>query len=194
MTAAVTTEAKPGRGGRPRDPSRDTAIRAAVLTLLAEKGYHGMSMDDVASEANAGKATIYRRWATKPAVVAEVVSGVPTPSAVDTGDLSGDLTALLTAFGTMATGPEGRAVRGLLSVAPTEPGIAEVVERLLAAWREAVVAVWARSLDDVPERSRVLGEFTLAPLTQRWLLGESITSQFVANVVTAMLRVAKVGA
>src|SRR3712207_5473935 len=62
------------RGGRPRDPSRDDAIRAAILRLLAEVGYGALTMDAVAAEAGVGKATIYRRWRTKHDLVVDTIA------------------------------------------------------------------------------------------------------------------------
>src|SRR3712207_9259158 len=62
------------RGGRPRDPSRDDVIRAAILRLLAEVGYGALTMDAVAAEAGVGKATIYRRWRTKQDLVADTIT------------------------------------------------------------------------------------------------------------------------
>src|ERR671920_762105 len=56
--SVLTTEApRTSRGGRPRDPSRDGVIRAAILSLLAEVGYGALTMDAVAAEAGVGKAT-----------------------------------------------------------------------------------------------------------------------------------------
>ncbi|MGI8475910.1 MAG: TetR family transcriptional regulator, partial [Thermomicrobiales bacterium] len=53
------------RVGRKRDHTRDAAILAAALVVLAEVGYAGMTMDMVAVRAKAGKATVYRRWSSK---------------------------------------------------------------------------------------------------------------------------------
>ena len=65
MAVLPGTELPLRRGGRPRDPSRDEAIRAALLRLLGEVGYGALTMDALAQEAGVGKATIYRRWRTK---------------------------------------------------------------------------------------------------------------------------------
>src|SRR3712207_9240031 len=80
------------RGGRPRDPSRDGVIRAAILRLLAEVGYGALTMDAVAAEAGVGKATIYRRWRTKQDLVADTITELNDRTVVpaDTGSLEGD--------------------------------------------------------------------------------------------------------
>src|ERR671938_713381 len=94
MVALQESEApRSPRGGRPRDPSRDEVIRAAILRLLAEVGYGALTMDAVASEARVGKATIYRRWRTKQDLVVDTISELNRAEAVapDTGSLEDDL-------------------------------------------------------------------------------------------------------
>src|SRR5688500_6383330 len=89
MAAMTTGVARPSRGGRSRDPSRDGVIRAAILRLLADVGYGALTMDAVASEAGVGKATIYRRWRTKQDLVVDTISDLNRAEATppDTGSL-----------------------------------------------------------------------------------------------------------
>ena len=51
-----------GRGGRPRDTTVDQRILHATTSLLAQKGFRGLRVDDVARSAGVPKSTIYRRW------------------------------------------------------------------------------------------------------------------------------------
>ena len=51
-----------GRGGRPRDTTVDQRILHATTSLLAQKGFRGLRVDDVARSASVPKSTIYRRW------------------------------------------------------------------------------------------------------------------------------------
>ncbi|MGH9108887.1 MAG: TetR/AcrR family transcriptional regulator [Acidimicrobiales bacterium] len=78
--------------GRPRDPSREEAIRDAVFDLLVEVGYPKVTIEAVAARAGAGKATLYRRWKSKAelvvAVLDQMACGVQT---ADTGSLRTDL-------------------------------------------------------------------------------------------------------
>ncbi|MEV4144004.1 TetR family transcriptional regulator [Amycolatopsis sp. NPDC049691] len=74
--------------GRPRDAGRDVAIFDATLKLLIDVGYDRMSIEAVAAAAGVGKATIYRRYPGKAALVAEAVDHraggtPPDPSARD---------------------------------------------------------------------------------------------------------------
>src|SRR3712207_1714134 len=117
--AALTAldEPRPSRGGRPRDPSRDGVIRAAILKLLADVGYGALTMDAVASEAGVGKATIYRRWRTKQELVVDTISDLNAAQAQapDTGSLEGDLREFLHTLVDVVNGPTGAATLSLLS-------------------------------------------------------------------------------
>src|SRR5438874_13423297 len=98
MSALLTLEpSRPSRGGRPRDPSRDGVIRAAILRLLADVGYGALTMDAVASEAGVGKATIYRRWRTKQELVVDTISDLNRAgsAAPDTGSVESDLREMM---------------------------------------------------------------------------------------------------
>jgi AcrR family transcriptional regulator len=86
--------------GRPVDASpwtpREAEFLAVTLQLLQQNGYDRLTLDAVATTAQASKATVYRRWPTKAELVlAAFIEGV-RQSAVppDTGTLRGDLLGL----------------------------------------------------------------------------------------------------
>ena len=90
-----THDASPTRRpGRPRDARCDHAILQATLDILGEGGVAGLSIDAVAARAGVGKATIYRRWTSKEALVLEALRSDTAPIEVpDTGNLRADLEA-----------------------------------------------------------------------------------------------------
>ena len=60
------TNDPPRRGpGRPRDPSVDVIVRAAVRDSLIEDGFDATTIPAVARRAGIGAPTIYRRWPTQ---------------------------------------------------------------------------------------------------------------------------------
>jgi AcrR family transcriptional regulator len=187
---------RPGRGGRPRDPSRDGAIRAAIVQVLAESGYAGLTMDAVAAAAGVGKATIYRRWRTKSDLVADAITELSSMSITtpDTGSLEGDLRVVLRWLVGLVNGPHGAATLALLSALPHEPG-------LRSAFRNGPLDVWRRTFRQVWENAEARGEVqesmtgtavaatASAPILQRWLLtGEPVPEAFADEVLTDVVR------
>src|SRR4051812_47266636 len=80
---------------RPRvEGERATEIHEAVIRLLIEHGYDRLTFDAVAADVRASKATLYRKWPTKAALVVEAVVETVCPSLLqrpDSGSLRGDL-------------------------------------------------------------------------------------------------------
>lgn len=67
-------ETSTARTGRPRSIRADEAIIEAVLDLLAEGvTVDAVSIEAVAARAGVGKATIYRRWPNKQALLADAM-------------------------------------------------------------------------------------------------------------------------
>ena len=81
-------------GHRPRvEGEREDEILDATVTLLMEVGYDRLTMDAVAKEAHASKATLYRRWETKASLVVEALvraKSAPHVADHDTGSLRTD--------------------------------------------------------------------------------------------------------
>jgi AcrR family transcriptional regulator len=191
MSAVMTDPPRTSRGGRPRDPSRDGVIRAAILSLLADVGYGALTMDAVAAEAGVGKATIYRRWRTKEDLVVDTISEInraqmPVP---DTGSLEGDLREMLHAVVGGINGPSGAATQSLLSTIPHHPALAE-------AFREGPLGVWQKGFEQIFARAEARGELRpgmtdtvvaesiTAPLVQRWLVrAEPVTEAYADDVL-----------
>jgi AcrR family transcriptional regulator len=196
MAAAQTVEpARSSRGGRPRDPSRDGVIRAAILRLLAEVGYGALTMDAVAAEAGVGKATIYRRWRTKQDLVVDTIADLNRADAMppDTGCLEDDLRAMLRSLVGVIRGPVGAATLSLLSTVPHQPALAEAFRAgPLGAWRDAFGAVWAHAEARGELHPGVsvglAAETTSALLVQRWLLtGEPVDDAYADVVLDKVL-------
>src|SRR3954470_9047784 len=201
MSGPTTTDVvRSSRGGRPRDPSRDGVIRAAILRLLADVGYGALTMDAVAAEAGVGKATIYRRWRTKQALVVDTISELNRAEAAppDTGSLEEDLRLMLRSMVGVISGPVGAATLSLLSTVPHQPALAEAFRKgPLAVWRTAFGEVWTRAERRGELRpgfaETVPAEVTGALLVQRWLLtgqpvDEAYADEVLETVVLPVLR------
>ncbi|GAA0539524.1 putative HTH-type transcriptional regulator YdeS [Saccharopolyspora subtropica] len=156
---AAVASAEPNRPpagrGRPRDASRDAALRQAAMEVLAEVGYRALTMDAVAAHARAGKATIYRRWDSKLDLVIDtcnqlVQRSIPEP---DRGSVEADLGEFLRAFASFLTGPVGKAAQALVGELPHEPELA-------AAFRESFLLPQRDVLRRIVERGVRRGEIS----------------------------------
>jgi AcrR family transcriptional regulator len=155
--------------------AREEEILDATLTQLLEVGYDRLTMDQVAERAHASKATLYRRWTGKQTLVVDALTrshravDMPRP---DTGSLRGDLVALF-------TGPGGLASQLSTKIAV----VAEIYRR--AAERGELKADVDLSL---------LGPALPGILLHRaLLLGEPITPQLVERVVDQIILPAATG-
>jgi AcrR family transcriptional regulator len=93
---------------RTRSASAHQKVLHAALELLAERGVDATSMDAIAQRAGVSKATIYKHWADKDALLLEVMAdihGLHRRPAFDTGDVRADMIAVL------SYRPEGSEVR-----------------------------------------------------------------------------------
>lgn len=86
--------------GRPRSAVAERAILDATMRLVAEQGsLAGLSIEAVAQEAGVGKATIYRRWPNKEALVIAALEAAEQPLPELPGDnVRDDLVLLLDAM------------------------------------------------------------------------------------------------
>src|SRR5271156_1263399 len=84
---------------RPRSAQAHKNVLDAAVQLFSEQGIDATSMDAIAETSGVSKATIYKHWQDKDALVLEVVGylhGLDVePPVFDTGDLRADLIALL---------------------------------------------------------------------------------------------------
>jgi AcrR family transcriptional regulator len=88
-------ESRPRRGVR-RSERAHGSILAATDAVLGAVGYGGLTVEEVAARAGVGKATVYRWWRTKGALVAEALSRhLVVGTAPATGDVRADLLALV---------------------------------------------------------------------------------------------------
>ncbi|OWA15333.1 TetR family transcriptional regulator [Streptomyces sp. CS227] len=124
------------RPGRPRDAARDDALLDAARQVLLRDGYAGLSMEKVATLAGVGKPTLYRRWPSKAALVADAVlhsflvsvPGSPAPGPDTTG--SQRLAAWFRAYAASVGDPHHAAmVLALTAAAAESPRDAESLYR-----------------------------------------------------------------
>jgi AcrR family transcriptional regulator len=78
MTSARDAHARnaPSRSGpgRPRNPATDQAILQAALDLFIQSGSEGVNVEQIAARAGVARTTVYRRWSSKEALLAQAIA------------------------------------------------------------------------------------------------------------------------
>jgi len=157
--------------GRKRDHSRDPEILAAALEVLAETGYDGMTIDMVATRAKAGKATLYRRWASKGELLIDAVAcmkkGDADPSQLpDTGTLRGDLIAMIKPTSIDDGEKKLQIMAGIMSMLSRAPELAEAANAAILEPRASANRLLLRRAIDRGEISADCDIENLAVVSQ----------------------------
>ncbi|SEM03000.1 TetR/AcrR family transcriptional regulator [Streptacidiphilus jiangxiensis] len=162
--------------GRKRDASRDDALRQAALEVLAEVGYDRLTVDAVAARAGAGKATCYRRWASKAELVVDAVSHIKAKlEQPNTGSLRGDLIALTSHATARDDSFRVDVQSGLLTGLVRDAQLREVFAEQFVAPRKAVFRT-------IFEQAVERGEITPAPNVE--LLSDIVPSMVFHQLLT----------
>ena len=147
----------PSGAPRPRvEGERESEILDAALVLLCRVGYDRLTMDAVAAEAKASKATLYRRWSSKPSLVVDAIlrskEALQAPE-VDTGSLREDLVQMACGHGGLTDTRSAEIMAGLVTALHHDPDFAvEFRTRVLGPKIEIGRRVF--------ERARARGEIT----------------------------------
>ena len=117
--------------GRPRDPSVDQAILRAALELFIEHGIAGASIEKIAKQAGVAKTSIYRRWASREALLAQAIEVArnATGYTIDLLERTSprDFVNLLVEACEVVARPEGRKLMArLIGSAPDYPKLIQV--------------------------------------------------------------------
>jgi AcrR family transcriptional regulator len=151
MTAAEPSSEPPRRRGRPRNEGLRRTILRAAAELLEERGVEGVTIEAIAERAAVGKQTIYRRWASRAAVLVEAFLSQDEAAggAPDTGSLRKDLAIFASGLAETA-GRESlrRSVAGLVSASHADPEVGRLFrERFVAPSRAALRQSLQRAID-----------------------------------------------
>jgi len=113
--------------GRPRNAEAEKAILAAAYDLLLESGFGAVTVEKIAEQAKVSKATIYKWWPNKAAVVMDsfmsaALSRLPVP---DTGSVRNDIAIQVTNLAKFLTSREGKVINELIAEGQSDPKLAE---------------------------------------------------------------------
>jgi AcrR family transcriptional regulator len=154
--------------GRPRDPGADGRILAAAASLILLRGFDNMTVDEVATNAGVGKATVYRRWARKEDLAVAAMEQLyrdemPPP---DTGTIRGDLRVMYQSVLTFARSATGiDYLRTSIKESMRDERIATLYREANRRAEQTAVAVFERAI----ARGEVRADVPMGVLVQ--LLG-----------------------
>lgn len=182
------------RLGRRRDHTRDPEILDAALDVLAETGYDGMTIDMVATRAKAGKATLYRRWSSKAALVLDAVacmkSGeIDLDALPDTGTLRGDLVAMVRTPSIQDAERKLKVMAGIASMIARSPELAEAAREALVEPRATVNRIFFRRAverGEIPAHVDIERLCTISPAMVAYrvlMLGRPVDRDFLLRTI-----------
>jgi AcrR family transcriptional regulator len=149
-TNLVMSEPPITAAGRPREQRVDDAVRAAVLSLLTERGYQRTTIAAVAERAGVGRGALYRRWRSKGEMVfGAVVHGLELADPPQHGSLAGDLEALGERIALLSDSEIAHAaLLGLTAELDTDAGLRDALDaRLWAVERRYLAVILHRAAD-----------------------------------------------
>ncbi|WP_436699334.1 TetR/AcrR family transcriptional regulator [Nocardioides sp. BYT-33-1] len=181
---------------RPRvEGDREQEILDATLDVLVDVGYDRLTMDAVATRAKASKATLYRKWDGKAALVIDALMSQKTPVEVppDTGSLRGDLLAMFCGHGGLTDQHQTALLGSVVTAIGRDPEFATAFrERFIAP----KVAVGRQVYQRARERGELRDDIDLDILTaalpgivlhRGFLLGDPPTTDLIARVVDQVI-------
>jgi AcrR family transcriptional regulator len=113
--------------GRPRNVETQKAILAAAYHLLLETGFEAVTVEKIAERAKVSKATIYKWWSNKAAVVMDsflsaASARLPVP---DTGSVVDDIVMQVSNLAKFLTSQEGKVINELIAEGQFDLKLAE---------------------------------------------------------------------
>ncbi|MFZ0771606.1 MAG: TetR/AcrR family transcriptional regulator [Candidatus Sulfotelmatobacter sp.] len=173
--------------GRPRSEQARLSILRSTLKLLAKKGFSDLTIEAVAAHAGVGKATVYRWWPDKAALIADAFAGSTTRKLhfPDTGSLRTDMSQQMRQLVKIFRSKRGRIVSAMLGAGQADSSlIAAFRERFLKPRRQEAYATLRRGIQRGELRKNVDMDLLLdslyGPIYMRFLIRhDRLTPDFV---------------
>src|ERR1700683_2625950 len=139
--------------GRPRSEQARVAILRSALKLLGDNGFSDLTIESVAARANVGKATVYRWWPNKAALVADAFASSTKRNLhfPDTGSVCADMNQQMRQVIKIFRSRRGRILAAILAAGQTD-------RRLIAAFRERFMKPRRQEAYATLERAMQRGE------------------------------------
>lgn len=176
--------------GRPRSEPARQAILHSTLKLLAKKGFSELTIEAVAAQASVGKATVYRWWPDKAALIADAFASSTTRKLhfPDTGSVRTDMSQQMQQLVKILRSRRGRIVSAMLGAGQSDSSlIAAFRERFLKPRRHEAYATLRRGISRGELRKNVDMDLLLdslyGPIYMRFLIRhDRLTREFVEGL------------
>jgi len=129
-------------------------VLRAAGDALAEHGFGHLDLADVAARAGVGKTTVYRRWGTATALVADLLADMAEQSLprTETGSLLGDLTANARLVQrTLSDSRQSALFKAVIAAATCDARAADALHRFY----DTRITEWAPCVEQAIDRGEV---------------------------------------
>lgn len=177
--------------GRPRCEETKNTILSTAYEMLIELGFKTVTVDGIAEKAGVSKATIYKWWPNKAAVVLDgffeaTANLLPIP---DTGDVKEDLLIQVNNLTSFFLSSKGKGITELIAEGQFDQNIAEEFrKRYIMPRRQITRSILERGINKGQLKKDVdvdlLIDLLYAPTFYRILVsGESINKEYIEKVL-----------
>jgi AcrR family transcriptional regulator len=181
--------------GRPRSEQAHQAILRSTLRILGQSGFSELTIEDVADRAGVGKATVYRWWPNKGALVADAFASNTTRKLrfPDTGSVFSDMSRQMRQLVKVFRSPRGRIVSAILAAGQSDKDlIAAFRDRFLWPRRQEAYATLRRGIRRGELRKDIDPDLVLdslyGPIYMRFLIRhDRLTPEFVDRLCALVL-------
>lgn len=177
--------------GRPRSEDARKAILRSTLRLLQETGFPDLSIEAIAADADVGKATVYRWWPNKAALVADAFSSSADEELrfPNTGSVRDDVSTQMKHLVRVLRGRRGRIVAALIGGGQSDPELIQAFrDRFMMPRRQEAYQTLRRGISRGELPTDLDLDLTLdtlyGALYMRFLIRHSgLTEEYVDEVV-----------
>jgi len=181
--------------GRPRSEQARQAILRTTLKILGKNGFSDFKIEEVAAHASVGKATVYRWWPNKGALIADAFASSTTRKLrfPDTGSVYADMSQQMRQLIKVFRSRRGRIVSAILAAGQSDKDLIEAFrERFLWPRRREAYATLRRGIERGELRKDLDPDLLLdslyGPIYMRFLIQhDRLTPEFVDRLCELVL-------
>jgi AcrR family transcriptional regulator len=169
-------------------------VLAITAELLFERGFAGVSVDEISRRSGVAKTTIYRHWPSRADLLRDACSTISTPQDVpDTGSLETEVAALMTNLAHLLRSAKWTSVLpSVIDAAERDPDVAQMYAALQQGYSAPFETVIRRAMrrGELPEETDVpvLIAALIGPLFyRRWFSREPLSESFALQIVKQLV-------